>query len=550
MKLFNKSFLNNIHFCIIILLALFQIKSLPQNSESSFFRFNGSLNLSSELYSTNATQKRLPSNQQRFILRTNFTLFNQIEIPFELYLSNSDSRFLQPFNQFGVSPKITDWLKFHGGYFYTEISDFSFGDIRLYGGGVELTPGNFRLKAFYGRSISAKEPDSLNFFGGFYSQKTYAFSIGYGNEDVAFLNLNLMRSIDDSNSIKPISITQSPTENLVSSAAFGLRIIKPLFISGEIALSAFSSDIRSENIDDIKFPKFLFTPKLSTQIDGAAKLGININPESFWSLRLGTRWIGPGFVTNGYTQLQNDLIEITIDPSLRLIENRLNLRSSIGIRSNNVRNNRVSKINRFLGLFSADYQITDLFGMNIQYNNNQIKSTRYADSMKISNVLNFISITPRFIFKAFNANNFLSLSYSNQNSEDTNPYYRSKVTNKTTTINFSHNIVFPTSLIFITNLMYSKVSVWNLDVRILSLNETIGYQFFNNKLSTFLSLGYSSTKAVKTSGMMLIGLRATYNLGRFGNISFNLSNNNFNSDDPISQKYNELQGNLQYLINF
>ena len=544
-KIYLKSIL------LILFVLFYQSKYFPQESESSFLKFNGSLNLSSELYSTNAAQKRLPSNQQRLILRTNFTLFNQVEIPFELYLSNSDSRFLQPFNQFGVSPKITDWLRLHGGYFYANISDFSFGDVKLYGGGVELTPGNFRLKAFYGRSIAGKDPDSLNYFGGIYSQRTYAFSVGYGNEEVAFLNLNLMRSIDDSNSIKPISITQSPTENLVSSASFGLRVIQPLFISGEVALSAFSSDIRSEDIEDLKFPKFLFTPKLSTQVDGAAKLGITINPESFWSLRLGTRWIGPGFVTNGFTQLHNDLFEITIEPSLRLIENRLNLRSSIGIRSNNVRNNRVSKTNRFLGLFTADYQISDLFGLNVQYNNNQIKSTQYADSLKISNVLNFISITPRFSFTAFNGSNFISLSYSNQNSEDSNPYFRTQVQNQTSSVNFSHNIIFPSSLNLSSNLLYSKVSVWNLDIKILSLNETIGYQFFNYKLSAFLSLGYISVKFKESSnGMILVGLRTSYNLEKFGSISFNLSNNNFNSKDPLAQSYNELQGNLQYLINF
>ncbi len=472
-----------------------------------------------------------------------------MEIPFELYISNSDSRFLQPFNQFGVSPKITDWLRLHGGYFYANLSDRSFGDVKLYGGGVEITPGNFRLKSFYGRSIAAREPDSLNFFGGIYSQKIFALSVGYGNEEIAFLNLNLMRSIDDSNSIKPISITQSPTENLVTSASFGLKIIEPLSIGGEVAVSAFSSYIRSQNIDDIKFPQFLFTPKLSTQVDGAAKFNITINPQSFWSLRLGTRWIGPGFVINGFTQLLNDLFEATIDPSLRLINKKLNIRSSIGIRSNNLRNNKISKTNRFLGLFSADYQISNLFGLNYQFNNNQIKSTHYVDSLKISNVLNYLSITPRFSFLAFNGSNFISLSYSYQNSEDSNPYFKNKVQNKTSTMNFSHFILFPSSLSFVSNLIYSTVSVSNLDIKILSVNETIGYQLFNNKLSTYLSLGYSTIKVVQTNGMILAGLRASYNLEKFGSISLNISNNNFNSNDALTPAYNELQGSLQYLIN-
>jgi len=261
------------------------------------------------------------------ILRTNFNLFEQIDIPFELSLSNNDSRFLQPFNQFGLSPKITNWMTLHGGYFYSNLSDLTFGDIKIYGGGIELTPGNFRFKAFYGRSRASKDPDSLQSFGGIYKQQMYALKLGYGNESVAFIDFNFTHTINDSSSINSISISQTPSENFVGSVTFGLKVIEALMLNGEVAVSAYSNDIRLENISEVSLPEFLFTPKISSQFDGAAKFNINIDPQTFWTLRLGTKWIGPGFITNGYTQLQNDLFEITIDPSLRLLNNRLNLRS-------------------------------------------------------------------------------------------------------------------------------------------------------------------------------------------------------------------------------
>ncbi|MCX7736065.1 MAG: hypothetical protein N2319_05075 [Candidatus Kapabacteria bacterium] len=552
MKTLNKprQKINQIYFYFLLILFTDFIMAKAQTVSEDLLKFNGSLNLSSDLYSVNGIQARQPGNVQRLLLRTNLRLFNQIDIPFEVSLSNSDSRFLQPFNQFGVSPRITDWLRFHGGYFYTNLSELSFGDIKIYGGGLELTPGNFRLKAFYGRSKVAREPDSLKGFGGIYNQTTYGFLIGYGNENVAYLNLSFFKSIDDSASIKRISISEGPIENLVSSASFGFKIFKPLFIRAELAASLFSSDIQSQTISTVKIPKTIFTPKVSTQVDGAAKLGIEIEPQSFWALRFGAKWIGPGFYSAGYSNLQNDLLELTIDPTLRLLENKLNLRSSIGIRKNNLRNNKLSTTNRFIGLFAADYQVTDFFGINLQYNNNQIKATQYSDSLKISNVFNLISISPRFNFSAFNGINNLSLTYSYQNSEDSNPLFRSKVSNKTNTINLIHSVFFPSTLSFTTSILHNHVTLPNLNVKITSINEIISHQFFKNKLSVSLNLGYSITQVTNTNGFYIFGIRAGYSLDKFGNISFNLTNNNFKSGDPLSPSFNEFIGNLQYSINF
>jgi hypothetical protein len=534
-----------------VLASLFvYVPLFSQSNEDEVVKFRGSLSLSSDLYSVKGIQARQPKNLQRLILRTNFNLFNQIDIPFELYLSNNDTRFLQPFNQFGVSPKISNWLRLHGGYFYSNLSELSYGDIKLYGGGIEFTPGNFRLKAYVGRSRVAKDPDSLRSFGGTYKQNIYAFMIGYGNETKAFLNINLVKAIDDSNSIKPISFTERPIENLVGSTAFGLRIFQPLFIKGEVAASLFSSDITARKVEDVKVPKSLFTPRISSQVDGAAKLNIEIDPQTFWSLRLGTRWIGPGYYTAGYSLLQNDLLEFTFDPALRVLQNKLNILGSIGIRKNNVRNNKLSNTNRFLGMFNADYQITNAFGINLQYNNNQIRAKQYADSLKISNVLNMISISPRFSFSLFNGMNNLSINYSHQNSEDSSPFYAGKVFNKTNSVNFIHSIFFPSTLNLSTSFLYSDVKLSNFNVKIISLNEIVGHQFFNNKLSLFVNLGYSITKVTKSNGFFITGFRANYNLNKFGNFSVYVTNNNFNSSDPLSPSYNELTGSLQYLINF
>lgn len=111
-----------------------------------------SATLTSNFYSSSGIDPRQPGNMQYGIVRASVMLWDMVELPFELYFTTGQTRFQQPFNQFGVSPKISNWLTLHAGYFSTRFSDLTFGDLRLLGGGFELTPGNFRLKAVYGRS--------------------------------------------------------------------------------------------------------------------------------------------------------------------------------------------------------------------------------------------------------------------------------------------------------------------------------------------------------------------------------------------------------------
>lgn len=522
------------------------------NQTSGIIRFNGSLNLTSEFYNANGIAGRLPDNTQRMILRTNVTLFDQIQLPFEFYLTSQQSKFQQPFNQFGVNPQVSDWLTLHAGYFSEQVSDLTFGDVRILGGGIDLHPGNFRIKALFGRSNDAAETDSLNSFTGRYNQIVYAAQLGYGNEMGNFINLNIFHAIDDSASIKRNSLTPNPNENLVSSISFGINPLDELLINGEIAGSAFTNNITAAKLSDekVSIPSFFFSINNSSQVDGAARLSIMLTPSRYWGLRLGARWIGPGFVTLGYYQLQSDCLEYTASPNVSLLNRKLNLRATIGTRYNNLRDNKITTTGRFTGAFSADYQVTDEFGFNFQFNNNQVKSSRNNDTLKISNVFNSYNFSPRYSFQAFGGQNSTMLNYSYQNSDDKIPYKIGSIENKTNTLSIMHSIFFQSSLNLTTFLMYNNVDIPGVSVKMYNFTETAGYNFFDNKLTTSLSLGYSVTETTANSNMVLVRLNAGYSLAEFGRISFNLTNNNVNSGDNYSPSFSELQGILQYEINF
>ncbi len=484
------------------------------------------------------------------ILRANITLFNQVDLPFELYYSNQQTAFQQPFNQFGISPRLTDWLTLHGGYFSTQISDFTFGDLRILGGGVDLTPGNFRLKAFYGRSRQAVEPQKVSFAPEIYKQNVYGVSLGYGNLSKSFFNLNIFHAKDDSTSIQSDSTLVAPKENLVGSVDFGIRMGNAVTLKGEVAMSAFSCDIGANELDEFSVPEYLFTPNFSSGVDMAAKMNMLIRPSKYWSVNLSSRWIGPGYRTLGYALLPNDLMEFNIAPNIRLLKNKLNIRSKVGVRYNNLQEQKLSTTSRFTGFLAVNYQVSKNFGFDVNYNKNQIESGHKYDTLRLSNVFNSLSVSPRFFFQAFGGSNSVILTYSYQDVADKNVYTSQVNTSNTNSFYLVHTLSYTSSLAFSTTALFNNTELPNLTSKIYHVSETISKAFFDNKLSASASVGANFIKVAESNNQFVFRVNASYNLNKMGSLSFNISNNHYNSSGVLAQNYNEIYGSLQYNINF
>lgn len=542
-------------FILFFTIIIFSLSNLTNTflfaqDVSNYIKVGGSINLSENFYSSSGIDRRQPANVGRGIFRATVTIYDQIQLPFEFYISTQERKFQQPFNQFGVSPRISDWLTLHAGYYSTRISDFTFGDLRLLGGGIELTPGNFKLKVLYGRSRTATESDQQQFFPGMYKQNVYAASVGYGNESVAFFTLNLFHAKDDSNSIRRDSLTINPAENLVGSLRFGFQIIEELNIQSEVAVSAYSSNLSAEKLSDFNFPEFFFTPNISSRVDGAVKLQLNFKPSNYWSLRFNGQWIGPGFTSLGYSLMPNDLMEFSVSPAVKLLNNKLNMRAQAGIRYNNLRNNRLSTTSRFTGSFNANWQISQLFGFDFNYNNNQIKSSHTNDTLKLSNVFNSVMISPRFTFESLGGMNNLNFNYSYQNSLDKNVLTSQSSNNKTHTFGVIHSLSLPTTWSFTTSLLFNKSNTSFASTQVVSISENVGKRFFENKLNVTIGTGINFIKTTVNDSQLFFNLNSNYSLDKYGSIGFTLSNNNYRADSQLTKTYNELYGSLQYNISF
>ncbi|MBD1210484.1 MAG: hypothetical protein H9535_18805 [Ignavibacteria bacterium] len=548
------------------------------------FRVSGGVTLSGDFYTTDGIESRRPANNLMAIARINIALFEQVNLPFEAFIGTNQNGFRQPFNQFGISPTFFNWLTLHAGWFSMRFSDLTFGDIRMLGGGVEFRPGNFRLAALYGSTNQAVPYDistgGAAVAGAFtsYSRPVVGLKLGYGDENIAFINFQAIRVSDDTTSLQTpanadISRLARPQENTVFSTTFGFGAFDgKLRFTAEIAGSAYSADTRSQSLAALTttstfqlpaIPAEIFTPRLSSQIDAAAKATLTIAPTQDFMLALGGQYVGPGFVSLGYAQLQNDVLDGTISPSLRLFNGGLSLRGTVGIRVNNLIANRTAPLQRLIASGSVSIQPVQAFGLDVQYSNYGIRSTPRNDTLRIENVSQSLTLSPRLNFEAFGGMSGIFGSYSLNNVNDLNVLTKETNTNQTESVMLSWTLGLPSGLSLATTGFYSDIAQSIGRTSILNIGQTASYSFLSGALSTSLTLGYGIVGSELTTGSMttrssdgqITGqVSVSYSIGesgKFGTLSLNVNNNNYAFGNPArGRNFGEWTALVQYSIGF
>jgi len=544
-------------YILIFLLSAYCLKA--QDRDSSLFSLKASSVISTELYTSfsddTAWVPRLPPIVGRAILRGNAQFFSTVTVPFELYYSNRNFGTNQPFNQFGISPQITPWLTVHGGYFSNKVSEFTFGDLRILGGGIDIHPSDFRFFAGYGIIREARNQelrDSLVLFSGEYKRLMFAARAGYDESNGNYVYLNILKAWDDSLSLNTRNSFLNPADNLVTSLSAGLSIVQGLYVSCEFAASATNSNSSAKKIENAgNIPDIIFIPTTSSFIDGAGKLSVLYNAFSDWSVRTETQWIGPGFTTQGFMQLPNDILDIILSPSLRLLQGKMSLRGSMGVRYNNLRSNRLSATQRIIGTGGISWQIEDNVGFDASYSNYGIRSRHDNDTIRLQNIVQNISFSPYYQFEGWEGFHTLSGTFTLQNVDDNN-IITQKLTNSTaSTLGLNHVLSYVNTLNFTTSVFNTLVNNAALTISVLSVSETVGYSFFDNVLDCSATMGISSVKTLESEFQLLARLSALYKTDEWGSFSLFA---NLNSYDYSSVSYNpsfrELQCNLQWTVNF
>ena len=370
-----------------------------QNNNNSI-EFHGNVNLSYENLSV-AYGTEIDPNTLRLIVNSTLKLSKYVEIPISIFYSTNQPENMQSFNRVGISPKFFNWLTLHAGSYTTDISELTGKSITLMGTGIENRKGKFRISMLYGKINSAIRPDSTKYFQGEFKRDAYALKIGFGKKSKGFVDINILKVIDDKSSISHIPIGLYPKENAVGSLEFGFSLFKKkLRFNCEVGIAAYSNDTRVEekkNVD-LGIIKNLFTPRYSSQVDGAVSLNLVFAPNKDLSFDYRSKWIGPGYITLGNPYMQNDLFENSLTTVMNLFKGKVNLNGTIGIINDNLRDTRFTTTRRMTSSLTVTWQPSFKFGLNLQYFSYGMDSNPKNDTLKTDNAAKSFSISPNYNF--------------------------------------------------------------------------------------------------------------------------------------------------------
>ena len=364
---------------LLAILFLFVTMSLwAQNlddlGERDPFKITGGVNFTGIGYGVNGIESR----RDPFSWYMNGSLAANIygwSVPFSFSYSNQQRSFRQPFNRYGLAPQYK-WIKTYLGYNNISYSNYTLNGHVFLGGAVELTPGDFRINAMVGRLQKAVEEDTLNDARIIpaYQRMGYAFQVGYG-KGKSSIDLILFKAEDDENSLNyhPRQEDVRPQENLVLSIIGKQQIMERLMVSAEFASSAFTRntlDSLSES-GSTNLPGSiggLFTPRASSEFYNAFNTHLAYQGD-IYTVQLNYERVDPGYRTLGAYFFNNDLENVTVSGSVKLLKDKLNVAANTGTQRNNLADTEVSATRRWINAVNLSYAPDQKWNFNGSYSN-------------------------------------------------------------------------------------------------------------------------------------------------------------------------------------
>ena len=395
-----------------------QAQDLANLGKQKPFTLSGTLDLRSIVYSYSGglAPRRRPS---AYILNANPTLsIYGVAIPLNLVLSDQERSIRQPFNQFGLSPTYK-WLTLHLGYRNLTWSPFTLAGHTIYGAGAEITTSKLRFGFIKGRFNRATTVDqSLGTVVPFgFDRSGYAARVGVGNDTASF-DVSLVVARDDSTSV-PRSERRTagyagslvrPAENAVLgfNTRLGLGRRRYFFFTAAGGLSIYTREPNSRLTlgEGVRYLNSFGGPFIavngSSEVSTAwqASLGFRRYGQGF---QLSYRRVSPGYQSMGAYYFQDDVSNLTLAPSLSLLQGKVRVAGSFGLQQDNLRNQKQLTSRRFIASLNGSVELGPYFGVDAGYSNfstdqQQAKAVVVRDTFRLAQSTQSLSVGPRFIY--------------------------------------------------------------------------------------------------------------------------------------------------------
>lgn len=366
------SFNNYLLISAFILPFVVQSQNLEKIGKKGMVTVSGGLNYNAIYYNTNGINNR--RDPFTWYFNGNVTLnVLDISLPFNYSYSNNQSKFTQPFNMTSFTPSYK-WAKGYVGYTSMNFSPYTLAGHIFLGGGVELTPKNWKIAAMYGRLKKAVAFDALNESDTEMSYKRmgYGAKVAY-EKDGYGLGLTYFSAKDDIYSIPYIpSNTQiNPQENTAIGFSGKAKITKYITFDGEYALSGLTKNLLVANEEGIntknKLP-FIYKTKSTSQFFQAYKTSLGVSL-GIVKINLNYEHVDPDYKTLGAYYFNNDFENITLAPAIGLMKGKLNIALNSGFQRNNLDKTKLSTTKRWVGSANVTFAPNQKWNFNAGYSN-------------------------------------------------------------------------------------------------------------------------------------------------------------------------------------
>jgi hypothetical protein len=555
---------------IVVVLVLFGLyrqafaQDLSNLEDVKPVSLDGSVTIALTKYSVEGADRRRPATSWTFVGTPTLSFYG-VNIPFTFILSDQESEFRQPFNQFGASPNYK-WATLHVGYRSLNYSRYTLAGMTFLGAGLDLNPEPLRLSVMYGRFQRAVEED-LNDFSIIpaYERMGYAMKVGFGSEQ-NFIEAMYLHSKDDPASLKaqPTMLDIFPSENVVLGLNSRWQIAEQLAFEGEGAASLYSRDIRSPFVDSTEVPDALgslIDVRSSTSLTFASNLGLVLSVPHF-SLRLGYERIEPDFSSHGAYYFNTDISNYTLSPNFDFAGGKVRVSGSIGYQVDNLLNTKLAQTERLIGSGNVSWNPAQVFGVDFNYSN---YSTQQAPitldetlkNLRVRNVSQSASVTPRLLFLTESNSHSIVLSTSYQQFNDLNPVTATISDSKTSTASLSYNLsLYQSGLSLGSSLLYANSKQATTSTNLAGVTINASKSFFENKFNLGGSFGITENEVQPsniTSTTFNESLSASYRPYENGSFSFTLYATQNSSGIPgalDTNPFSEITATLSYTHNF
>lgn len=341
-------------------------QAIDQLDVNKGLQLSGSITTSNIGYLTSGVKRRDPFSSY-LSGNLNLNLFGY-SMPFTFSYSNRQASYTQPFNQFRFAPSYK-WVKLYIGTANMSFSNYTLSGHLFNGVGVELTPGKWEVAAMYGRMKKAVQPslDQQSYIEPSYKRMGYGLKVGY-SDTWGRVGVNIFSARDDANSLKMVTpeMQIEPLGNVAVGLNARKTFLKRFYADVEYAFSVVNRlDNPLVSIDTLDISE---KDNATSRRFNAINTAVGYQGDIF-ALALRYERVAPGYRTLGAYYFNNDMQNITIAPSVRLLKGTLQLSANVGIQQDNLDKKKEATTKRWVGSLNAAYNPNEHWNLAASYSN-------------------------------------------------------------------------------------------------------------------------------------------------------------------------------------